>query len=143
MESCLRGWLFAPYSAVSSLFFTFPSTFVPRIVAARVTRFTFGIRVSLEIRATPRKSLATNHPPGVLQLLDNPFSSWPALDARSKTLSRWKMYFAHDRCSDTCNTCPSPKYPILRGKFARMYLINIDDPISIIERYITNRIGSQ
>ena len=111
MESCLRGWLFAPYSAVSSLFFTFPSTFVPRIVAARVTRFTFGIRVSLEIRATPRKSLATNHPPGVLQLLDNPFSSWPALDARSKTLSRWKMYFAHDRCSDTCNTCPSPKHP--------------------------------
>lgn len=30
--------------------------------ANRVTRFTFGIRVSLEIRATPRKSLATNHP---------------------------------------------------------------------------------
>lgn len=38
---------------------------------------------------------------------------------------------------------PQSIRPILRGKFARMYLINIDDPISIIERYITKRIGSQ
>lgn len=29
---------------------------------------------------------------------------------------------------------PQSIRPILRGKFARIYLINIDDPISIIER---------
>lgn len=64
------------------------SRFFPRSPA----RFTFEIRVSLEIRATPRKSLATNHPRlgGVLQLLDNPFV--PALlDARSRTFGKYTV----------------------------------------------------